>query len=55
MLSLRKFPVAKKSMDEGGIKIFHQTFFLLRVPKNSVIEHFCAVFQKISGCEKLYG
>ena len=39
---------------KGGIKIFRQTFFLLRVLKNSVGEHFCALFQKISGSEKLY-
>ena len=58
MLCFRKFPVAKKIMDEGvggGIKIFRQTFFRLRVPKNSVGEHFSAVFEKNSGSEKDYG
>ena len=56
MLCFRKFPAAKKFMDEeGAFKIFRRTNFCLRVPNNSVGEHFCAVFQKISGSEKDYG
>ena len=39
----------------GGIKIFRLIFFGLTVPKNFVAESFCAVFQKNSGCEKVYG
>ena len=39
----------------GGFKTFRRTFLCLRVPNNSVGEHFCAVFQKISGSEKGYG
>ena len=34
---------------------FSVDFFCLTVPKNLVGEHFCAVFQKISGSEKVYG
>ena len=55
MLCFRKNPVAKKVMDEGGFKIFRRTLFCLRLPENSVGEHFCAVFQKTSGDEKDYG
>ena len=58
MLCFIKFPAAKKFMDEGGgggFKTFRRTFWCLRVPNNSVGEHFCAVFQKISGSQKDYG
>ena len=34
---------------------FPSKFFCLRVPKNFVGETFCAVYQKISGSEKVYG
>ena len=34
---------------------FLSKFFCLTVPKNLVGEPFCAVFQKISGSEKVYG
>ena len=34
---------------------FVSKFFCLTVPKNLVEEPFCAVFQKISGSEKVYG
>ena len=41
--------------EEGGsITIFCQNF-CLTVPKNFVGEPFCAVFQKISGSQKVYG
>ena len=39
---------------QKGITIFRRKFFV-SVPKNFVGEPFCAVFQKISGCEKVYG
>ena len=35
--------------------IFCRTFFCLTVPKNFLGEPFCAVFQKNSGSEKVYG
>ena len=56
MLCFRKFPVAKKFMDRrGGIEKFPSKIFCLRVPNSFVGEPFFAVFQKISGSEKLYG
>ena len=57
MLCFRKISAAKNVMDEGGggFKIFRREFSCLRVPKTSVGEQFCAVFQKFSGCEKGYG
>ena len=42
----------------GGGRDYHNflsKFFCLTVPKNFVGEPFCAVFQKISGREKVYG
>ena len=39
---------------EGGYTFFRRNFFV-SVPKNFVGEPFCAVFQKISGSEKIYG
>ena len=57
MLCFRKFPVAKKFMDERGGKYqdFPSKFFCLTMPKSSVGELFCAVFQKNPGSEKVYG
>ena len=57
MLCSGKLPVAKKILHRrwGGIKIFRQKFFWLEVPKEFVGEHFCAVFQRNSKDEKLYG
>ena len=57
VLCLRKFAVAIKIMDKrtGGIKIFRKNIFCLRVPEHFVGENSCAVFQKVSGCKKLYG
>ena len=57
MLCLRKFPVAKKSMDKrgGGSQEFPSEKFCFTVPNFSVGEHLCAVFEKISGSEKLNG
>ena len=42
---------------EGYVTIFDfvSNFFCLTVPKKLVGEPFCAVFQKISGSEKVYG
>ena len=42
---------------EGGREYhdFPSKIFCLTVPKNFVGEPFCAVFQKISGSEKVYG
>ena len=39
----------------GGYYSFPSKFFCLSVPKVFVDEPFCAVFQKISGGEKVYG
>ena len=59
MLCFRNFPLAKNVMDKsgggGGCPDFPWKFFCLTVPKNSVGEPFCAVFQKIYGSEKVYG
>ena len=52
----RNFPLRKIVMDKRGeYQGFPSNFFCLTVPKNSVGEPFCAVFQKISGSEKVYG
>ena len=40
---------------EGGGNHDFVNFFCLTVPKNFVEEPFCAVFEKISGSEKVYG
>ena len=42
-------------MDKGGYQDFPSKTFCLTVPKNFVVETFCAVFQKISGSEKVFG
>ena len=56
MLCFRKIPVAKKFLDKGGCdKDFQSKIFCLTVPKHFVVEPFCAVIQKISGSEKVYG
>ena len=56
VLCFRKLPAAKKIMDnKGGYHDFPSKKNCLRVPKSFVGENFCAVFQKISGGEKLYG
>ena len=52
----RNFPLRKNVMDKRGeYQGFPSKFFCLTVPKNSVGEPFCAVFQKNSGSEKVYG
>ena len=46
----------KKIMDERGeYHDFMSKVFCLTVPKNFVREPFCAVFQKSSRCENVYG
>ena len=57
MLCFRKHLVAKKCKDKKrGVKSqFFVEIFFLTVPKYFVEEPFCAVFQKISGGEKVYG
>ena len=42
-------------IEKGLCHDFLSNFFCLAVPKNFVGEPFCAVFQKISGSEKVYG
>ena len=57
-LCFTKFLVSKKFMDKrgGGVSgFFCQIFFCLTVPKNFVEELFCAVFQKNSSSENVYG
>ena len=39
----------------GEYQAFPSKVFCLTLRKNSVGEPFCAVFQKISGSEKVYG
>ena len=58
MLCFRKIPIAKKFMDKRGggeFQDFLSKIFCLTLPKNLVAEPFCAVFQKISDSEKVYG
>ena len=38
-----------------GYQDFPSEFLCVTVPKKFVGEHFCAVFEKNSGSEKLYG
>ena len=45
--------IEKFYASEGYVMIFCR-FFCLTVPKNLVGEPFCAVFQKISGSEKVW-
>ena len=49
--------IEKFYASEGYVTIFDflSKFFCLIVPKNLVGEPFCAVFQKTSGSEKVYG
>ena len=57
MLCFRNFPVAKNFTDKRGgeYQDFPSNFFCLTAPKNFVDEPFCAVFQKNSGSQNLYG
>ena len=45
----------KKLCFRGFCHDFPSKFFCLTVPEHFVEEPFCAVFQIISGCEKVYG
>ena len=57
MLYFSKFLVAKNSMDkrEGEVSRFSFEKFLSHSNGKVRREHFCAVFQKISDDEKVYG
>ena len=57
MLCFRKILLTKKFMDkrEGEVSRFPSKIFCLRMPKHFVEEPFCAVFQKISVSENVYG
>ena len=46
--------IEKFYASEGYVTSFRRKFFV-SVPKHFVEEPFCAVFQKISGSEKVYG
>ena len=57
LLYFRKFRVPKDVRDKrrGGYHDFLSKLFCLTVPKPSVEEPFCAVFQKSSGSEIVFG
>ena len=56
MLCFRKNPVAKNYMDrKRGFQDFPLKNFCLTLLNSFAEEAFCAVFQKISGSEKVYG
>ena len=60
LLCFTKFLISKKIMDKrgGGGREYHDflsKIFCLTVPKNFVEEPVCAVLQKISSSEKVYG
>ena len=57
MLCFRKFPIAKNFMDKWGKEYqdFPSKILCTRVTKHFLEEPFCAVFQKNSGREKVYG
>ena len=57
MLCFRNFLVAKKFLDnrEGRYQDFLSKLLCLTMPKHFVEEPFCAVFQKISVSENVYG
>ena len=56
VLCFRKLLVAKFLWIRGGVyQDFPSKNFRLRVPKKFIGEPFCAVFQKTSGSEKVYG
>ena len=56
MLCFSKFLVANKFVDKKGEnQEFQSKFFCLTVSKTFVGEPFCAVCQKVSGSEKVYG
>ena len=52
----RQYIPTEKLSDAAEMKLrFEAKIFCLTVPKNFVGEPFCAVFQKISGSQKVYG
>ena len=53
---IRVFPVAKKFMDKrGGLSRFSVEKIFSHSAEYFVGQTFCAVFQKFSGSEKVYG
>ena len=56
VLSFRKSPVARNSMDKRGrYQVFPSKTFCVIMPKTFAREPFCVVFQKKSGSQKGYG
>ena len=55
LVSVHYFRESKRFMLERVISRFSVDFFCLTVPKILVDEPFCAVFQKTSGSEEIYG
>ena len=55
LLVFHYFRVSNKFMVQRVMSRFSVEMFCLTVPKNFVEEPFCAVFQKTSGTEKVYG
>ena len=56
MLCLRKIPASKNCLDnKRDYQNLPSELLCFTVPKNFVGEHFCAVFEKNSGSEKLFG
>ena len=53
--SVSLFPGIEKFYASEGCHSFMSKFFCLTVPKKLKVEPFCAVFQKISHSEKVYG
>ena len=54
----KNFCLSKNVKDKrggGGYQDFPSKIFCLTMPKNFVEEPFCAVFQEISGSQKVYG
>ena len=45
----------RRNIWHGSIKTCRQNFFCLTMPKSFIGRPFCAVFQKISGSENIYG
>ena len=53
--SVSLFPGIEKFYASEGCHSYMSKFFCLTVPKKLKVEPFCAVFQKISSSEKVYG
>ena len=55
LLGISLFSVIENFYASEGCHDFPSKLFCLTVPKHFVEEPFCAVFQKISGSQKVYG